>query len=601
MSTVHERPEATITELFAEQVRSRPEATALRFLGEDLSYAVLDERSDRLARHLVAMGVGPECVVGVCIDRSFEMIVALLAILKAGGAYLPIHAKEPVERFQYMLDQAGTRILLTHERLAATLPAVDAEVLSLDAAPLPEPVDPTPLDPATIADSTAYVCYTSGSTGKPKGVSVPHRGVTRLVQDGDYAHFGPDETILQLCALTFDPATFEIWGALLHGGKLVIYQPGTLELDALAECLRRDEVTTLWLTTGLFHRMVDGQLDGLGGLRQLLAGGDVLSPAHINRVHRTYPNLRLVNGYGPTENTCFTTCHVVTEPVGERVPIGIPITGTRTYVLDDKLQPVADGEWGELFTSGAGLARGYLGRPGLTAEKFMPDLYQPGQRMYSIGDVVRREPDGALTFRGRRDNQVKVGGYRVELGEIEAVLAGQPRVKEAVVVVREDITPGEKVLAAYVVPEGDDENLLADLRLALHRRLPAHMIPPAIVILDQFPLTRNEKIDRKALPTPQQAPREVDTEFEAPRTPVEALLADMWSDALAIREVGVYDDFFELGGNSLMATDLLAKIRVALDVDVPGARLFYENATVSGLAEIVDKSPALSAQDGPAA
>jgi amino acid adenylation domain-containing protein len=599
MSTVHERPEATITGLFAEQVRARPDATALRFLGEDMSYADLDQRTDQLARHLAGRGVGPESVVGVCIDRSFEMIVALLGILKAGGAYLPIHAKEPAERFQYMLDQAGARLVLTHERLAGQLPEVDADVLSLDAAPLP--VSDIPLALPIVADSAAYVCYTSGSTGKPKGVSVPHRGVTRLVQDGDYAHFGPDETILQLCALTFDPATFEIWGALVNGGKLVIHQPGTLELDVLAETLRSEEVTTLWLTTGLFHRMVDGQLDGLGGLRQLLAGGDVLSPAHINRVHRTYPDLRLVNGYGPTENTCFTTCHVVSEPVGERVPIGIPVTGTRTYVLDEQLRPVADGEWGELFTSGAGLARGYLGRPGLTAEKFLPDLYEPGARMYSIGDIVRVEPDGTLSFRGRRDNQVKVGGYRVELGEIEAVFAGHPRVKEAVVVVREDITPGEKVLAAYVVAEGDQEDLLPDLRLTLHNRLPRHMIPPAIVVLDEFPLTRNEKIDRRALPTPEHAPREVDNEYEAPRTPVEALLADMWGDALAVREVGVYDDFFELGGNSLMAADLLARIRTTLEVDVPGARLFYENATVAGLAEVVEKSPELSASDGPAA
>lgn len=599
MNAVHVRAEATITELFADQVRARPDETALRFRGEDMSYARLDERSDRLAHHLRTMGVGPESVVGVCVERSFEMVIALFGVLKAGAAYLPVHAKEPAERFQYMLDQAGARVVLTHERLVDTLPALDATVLSLDAAELPAATEP--LAPVASADTMAYVCYTSGSTGLPKGVAVPHRGVTRLVQDGDYAHFGPDETYLQLCALTFDPAAFEIFGALLNGGKLVIYPPGTLELSELAGSLKDDGVTTLWLTTGLFHRMVDGQLDGLGGLRQLLAGGDVLSPAHINRVHRTYPELRLVNGYGPTENTCFTTCHVVSEPVDERVPIGLPITGTRVYVLDEQLEPVADGEWGELFTAGAGLARGYFGRPGLTADRFRPDPFHSGERMYSTGDIVRSGAGGVLEFRGRRDNQVKVGGYRVELGEIEAVLAGQPRVKEAVVVVREDITPGEKVLAAYVVPEGDDDNLLPELRLALHNRLPRHMIPPAIVVLDQFPLTRNEKIDRAALPTPDQAPREVDNDYEAPRTADEALLADMWRDALAVKEVGVYDDFFELGGNSLLAADLLARIRSALDVEVPGARLFYENATVAGLAEIIDRSPRVSAQDGPAA
>lgn len=586
MSVAQDWRDATITELFEKQARHRPGAVALRFRGEDMTYAELDEQADRWAWHLRTLGVGPESVVGVCVERSFEMIVALVAILKAGGAYLPVHPAEPEERFRYMLDQAGARVLLTHDGVAGQLPQLDLTVVNLDGPLAPGPAG-EPVPPGAAPDSLAYVCYTSGSTGRPKGVSVPHRGVVRLVRDGDYADLGPDETFLQLCALTFDPAMFEIWGALLNGGRLVIYPPGTLSLAELAECLQRDEITTLWLTTGLFHRMVDGHLAGLGGLRQLLAGGDVLSPAHINRVRRTYPQLRLVNGYGPTENTCFTTCHQVVDPVGDSVPIGRQITDTHVYVLDEKLAALPDGEWGLLYTGGGGLARGYLGRPGLTAERFVADPFRPGERMYAVGDVVRRGADGTLEFRGRLDDQVKVGGYRIELGEIVAVLAGHPRVREAVVVARHDVTPGEKVLVAYVVPEGDTEGLLPELRVALNQRLPRHMNPATIVVMERFPLTRNGKIDRAALPAPEQVARSVDTDYEPPRTPVEALLADLWADALAVDRVGIHDDFFDIGGNSLLAADLLVRIRDTLDVNLPAAQLFFRNATVAGLADMV--------------
>jgi acyl-coenzyme A synthetase/AMP-(fatty) acid ligase len=421
---------------------------------------------------------------------------------------------------------------------------------------------------------------------------VPHQGVTRLVVDGDFADLGPGQTFLQLCSLTFDPATFEIWGALLNGGCLVVYPPGRLSLPELSACLRRDGVTTLWLTTGLFHRMVDTELEGLGRLQQLLAGGDVLSPARINRVRQEYPQVRLINGYGPTENTTFTACHTVSDLIEDRVPIGRPITGTRVYVLDDLLRPVPDQEWGSLYTAGAGLARGYLSRPAQTAERFLPDPFHPGERMYRTGDVARVTADGILEFNGRSDNQVKVGGYRVEPGEIEAVFAGLAGVKEAVVIARADTPGADKVLVAYVVPEGNDEDLLPRLRLALHHRLPRHMIPKFIVLLDEFPLTRNDKVDRGALPVPEQAPRDVDTAYAEPRTPTEALLADLWADALGVQEVGTDDNFFELGGNSLLAADLLARIRTVLSAEVPAARLFFENATVAGLAELVDRGAA---------
>jgi acyl-CoA synthetase (AMP-forming)/AMP-acid ligase II/acyl carrier protein len=278
----------------------------------------------------------------------------------------------------------------------------------------------------------------------------------------------------------------------------------------------------------------------------------------------------------------------VTSTVGETVPIGRPITDTRVYVLDEKLTPVPDGEWGQLYTGGGGLARGYLGQPGFTATRFLPDPFVEGERMYAVGDVVRRGADGVLEFRGRVDDQVKVGGYRIELGEIVAVLAGHPQVKEAVVVARDDVTAGQKALVAYLVPAEAYPNLLPELRLALHQRLPSYMIPVAIVVMDEFPLTRNGKIDRAAMPAPMRKPRDVANDYTLPRTAVEALLADLWADALGVEQVGAHDDFFEIGGDSLSAADLLAKIRSTLSVEVPAAQLFFRDATVAGLAELVD-------------
>ncbi|MCX5602416.1 non-ribosomal peptide synthetase [Streptomyces phaeochromogenes] len=588
--------DVTITELFADRVRCEPGATALRFRGEEMTYRQLDLRAEHLAHRLRDAGVGPEDVVGVCVERSFEMIVALLGVLKAGAAYLPLHPDEPALRLRFMLDHADARVLLTHRPVLGRLPDLAPTVVDVDG---PEVRGGTPLPSNGSADGLAYVRYTSGSTGHPKAVAVPHRGVVRLVHDAEWIEFGSDQTFLQLCALTFDPSEFEIWGALLNGGCLVIHPPGPLSLPELAECLRREGVTTLWLTAGLFHRMVDRHMDSLGGLRQLVAGGDVLSPAHVNRVRRAHPKVRMVNGYGPTENTCFTTSHTVTRQVSGTVPIGTPIAGTRVYILDEGLRPVPEGEWGELYTGGAGLARGYLHRPELTEQRFLPDPFVPGERMYRVGDVVRRGWSGVMEFRGRVDDQVKIAGHRIEPGEIAAALTEQPGVSEAVVIAREDVTPGEKVLVAHVVAELPDENLAdlaTELRRALRLRLPRHMVPAVITMVPEFPLTRAGKIDRTALPAPKLVPRAVDTAYESPRTPVETKLAAVFADALAVEQVGIHDDFFAIGGNSLIAADVLARLRGELAVDVPAARLFFENPTVAGLAETVAAHPRSSAE-----
>jgi len=571
--------DATITGLFAERVRQAPDATALRFRGAELTYRQLDRRAERLAHRLRAAGAGPESVVGVCVERSFELIVALVGVLKAGAAYLPLDPAEPAVRLRLMLDQADARLLLTHAPVRDRLPGLGVTVLDVAG----DDVGAQPLPPLGSPDALAYVRYTSGSTGHPKGVAVPHRGVVRLVHDAGWLDFGPDQTFLQLCAFTFDPAEFEIWGALLNGGCLVIHPPGPLSLPELAESLRHERITTLWLTAGLFHRMVDRHLDSLGGLRQLVAGGDVLSPAHVNRVRRAHPRVRMVNGYGPTENTCFTTAHTVTRQGGATVPIGTPVPGTRVYVLDEHLRPVPDGAWGELYTGGAGLARGYLNRPEWTAERFLPDPFAAGERMYRTGDVARRAGGGVLEFRGRVDDQVKIAGHRVELGEVVAALVDQPGVAEAVVVARDDVTPGEKILVAYVVPVWSAENLATELRGALGLRLPRHLVPAEVVVVEEFPLTSAGKVDRAALPAPRPALSDVD--IDPPRTPLEARLADLWADTLAVRQVGVHDNFFEIGGNSLLAADVLERARRELSLDLPATRLFFENPTVAGLAE----------------
>ncbi|WP_413754055.1 non-ribosomal peptide synthetase [Streptomyces sp. R-74717] len=592
--TIDDWRNATIIDLFDEQVRLRPEATALRFDGVDMSYAELDRRADLLARHLRALGVGTESVVGLFAERSFEMIIALVGILKAGGVYLPVHQNEPPERFRYMLEQAQARVLLTHDRLSDRVPEIDGTVVNLDREWETAPVA-GPIEPGTGPDNLAYICYTSGSTGMPKGVGVRHRGVVRLVQDGDYASLTADETFLQFCSLRFDPSAFEIWGSLLNGAKLVVYPPGTVAMHELAAFLEKERITTLWLTTGLFHRLVDDHLDSMAGLRQMLGGGEPLSPLHMNALRRAYPDLLVVNGYGPTEDTCFTSCHVLTDLIGDSVPIGRAVTDTRLYVLDEKLEPVPEGEWGLLYTSGSGVARGYVGRPALTAERFVPDPFAPGERMYSIGDMVRLNADGALEFRGRIDDQVKVDGYRIEPGEVAAALSGLPDLKEAVVLARDDVMPGRKVLVAYVVPNGPAEGLVPRLRLALHHKLPRYMHPSVIVVMDEFPLTLGSKTDRRALPAPTHLPRTVDTPYVAPRTPVEELLADLLADALALQEVGTDDEFFEMGGNSLLGMDLLARIRTVLHVDLPAAE-FFAGATVAGLAELVERhAPDLAA------
>jgi amino acid adenylation domain-containing protein len=594
-----------IHRLFARQAARTPDAVALVGADGSLTYAELDARADRLARHLRRAGVGTETRVGICLERGMETIVCILAVLKAGGAYVPLDPSHPAERLAFLLNDAGVAVVLTRAALTGALPPAEGvAVLPIDALPADDSArefDRVMEDGGPAA--LAYVMYTSGSTGTPKGAGIEHRAVVRLVRKANYADLGADEVILHAAPVSFDASTLEIWGALLNGGRLVVMPGHTPSPAELGDAIVRHGVTTLWLTAGLFAVMVEERLDDLAGVRQLLAGGDVLPVDAVRRVRARFPGLRLINGYGPTENTTFTCCHAVDGGWrGGPVPIGTPIRGTRVYVLDPAGLPVPAGVPGELYAGGRGVARGYLNRPALTAERFVPDPFsaEPGARLYCTGDRVRWSADGVVEYLGRLDQQVKIRGFRIEPGEVEAVLRLHPAVADCAVVVREDV-PGGRRLAAYVV----GEVAMDDVRAHLRARLPEHMVPAAFVSLDALPLTANGKVDRRALPAPERAGDA--GEYAPPRTPVEEVLAAVWAELLGVDRVGRDDGFFALGGHSLLAMRAVSRIREALGVELP-LRALFEAPTVAELAQRLERaedaagpSAPLTAQDADAA
>ncbi|MET0398428.1 MAG: non-ribosomal peptide synthase/polyketide synthase, partial [Longimicrobiaceae bacterium] len=594
--TAADFPRACIHELFAAQAARTPTGVALSWEGESLGYAELDARSNRLAHHLRALGVGPEVRVGISLERGPEQIAAVLAILKAGGCYVPLDPGYPVERLELMARDSAVRVLVARGPAVGWTPdgtavvRLDEDRAEIEARPVTEPgvaVDPRGL---------AYVSYTSGSTGVPKGVQVPHHAVVRLVRGADYLELGSGETFLGLAPLSFDASTLELWGALLNGMRLALYPPEPVAARTLGAFLREQGVTTAWLTAGLFHAVVDEDVEALGGLRQLVAGGEALSVPHCRRVLRAHPRLRLVNGYGPTENTTFTCCHHVRPADVERtsIPLGRPIANTRAYVLDARGGPCPVGVAGELYAAGAGVARGYLGRPELTAERFVPDPFggEGGGRLYRTGDRVRWLATGELEYLGRMDQQLKVRGFRIEPGEIEAALGSHPAVREAVVVLREDV-PGVRRLVAYGVVEEGAELSVGELRAHLSARLPEYMIPAAYVVLPALPLSANGKVDRWALPVPE---RVEETEYLAPRTVVEELLCSIWAELLGVERVGVNDDFFALGGHSLLATRMAFRAMQSFGVEVP-LRTLFEMPTVAALAVALEDRMLLGLDD----
>ena len=588
-TSVAHRPEATIHQLFAEEASRRPDAPAVLAGDAVLAYGELDRRSNQLARALQEHGVGPDVPVGLAARRTPDVIVALLGILKAGGAYLPLDPAYPRERIAWMLEDARVPVVVGDASSTAALPDARATRLLLDAdARRIDALPRDPVDSGATAESLAYVMYTSGSTGRPKGTLVRHRAVNRLVRAVEYVSLGPGETLLFAAPLAFDASTFEIWGALLNGGRVAIHPEAVPTARGLAESIRRHGVTTMWLTAALFNMVIDEDPGALTGLRQLLTGGEALSVPHVRRALEALPGVRLINGYGPTECTTFTTCHTIPRPLPDgirSIPIGRPIRDTAVYVLDADRQPVGVGEAGELYVGGEGLARGYLNRPDLTSERFVPDTVSgaAGARLYRTGDLVRWLPDGTVEYLGRADEQVKIRGFRIEPGEVEAALLAHEAVKAAAVIARED-RPGVKRLVGYLVARpGTDAPGHAKLREHLAKFLPEAMVPSSFVWLDALPVTANGKLDRRALPPPPPTRPALAQEFVAPSSEHEAKLAAVWSDVLGVEPVGRDDGFFELGGSSLLAIRMVTRVREDLGIDVPLVHLF-DQPTLAGFA-----------------
>jgi amino acid adenylation domain-containing protein/non-ribosomal peptide synthase protein (TIGR01720 family) len=572
--------ESTVPEIFDQVARERGSAAALLFDGGEMSYAELREKARRAAAALRSRGIGPESRAALAMERSPELMVAILAVLYAGGAYVPVDPESPPGRTARMLSGAGVDLIVADP----DSPLSGGEIPAVPFADLFGSGEEAP-PLSAVPDGLAYVIFTSGSTGEPKGTEVSHRNILRLVLGIDYVKLGPEETILQLSPAAFDASTFEIFGALLTGGRLVVAGPGPLSVAEIARHLRRYGITTLWLTAGLFHLVADEEPEALARVPQVLAGGDVVSPAHVRRLLDAGCG-RFVNGYGPTETTTFACCHPLApgDEVEERVPVGRPVANARVYVLDASMRPAPIGAPGELFIGGDGVSRGYSRRPDLTAERFVPDPFGPGgSRLYRTGDRVRWRPDGLLDFLGRRDGQVKIRGFRVEVGEVEKALRAAPGILSAAVAARS--VSGLNELVGYVVAGAGSGGDVEAIRKSLALRIPRYMIPGRFVFLDSLPLTPNGKVDRSALPGEGVA---ADRPVPArPMTPVEAALAELWRRVLGVEQVGPDDDFFELGGHSLHATRLLAAVRRAFRVELPMAALF-EATTVASLARTLE-------------
>lgn len=590
--------QCSLVQVFEAQAMATPAAIALVFEGETVQYGELNERANQLGHYLVECGVRPGDLVGIAIERSIEMVVGLLGILKAGGAYVPLDPDYPAERLKFMLADTQVAVLLTRSDLKETFYSFEGVRIAVDTLEL-EQMPSHNLPVKRDGESLAYVMYTSGSTGRPKGVMVPHRAILRLVMGSNFVHISESETFLLFASISFDASTFELWGALLNGAKLVIAPPHQLSLAELGVVIRENEISILWLTAGLFAQMVDERLDDLKGVRQLLAGGDILPLPQVEKVLSYLPDCRLINGYGPTENTTFTCCHFISWDdieAGGSIPIGRPVNNTQIYILDGARRPVPVGVWGELYAAGDGLAIGYLNQPELTAERFVVwelagDNWKVGPtRLYRTGDMVRYLPNGDVQFAGRRDNQVKLRGYRIELDEIEFVLNQHELVAAAAVRAEDD--QGDKRLVAYVLTICDDEAALraAGLHAFLQSKLPSYMLPSRIALLRELPLSANGKIDRKRLPDFEREVAVRDA-FETllPATPTERALAQIWRALLSLPQVQINQNFFDIGGHSLLATRVVALVQKELGVELRLRDLFL-CPTIKELAALVDQS-----------
>ncbi len=593
-----------IHHLVAEQAEKTPEATAATFQDTRITYQDLDRKGNQLAHYLHKIGVGPDVLVGICIERSFDMLIGLLGILKAGGAYVPLEPSLPMERLQYMIEDGRVTLALTQDSLRRLLPEIGLRAICLDSewSEISQESANTPSYSVTV-DNLAYVIYTSGTTGKPKGTMVAHSSlVNHALAFGKQIEMSPNDRVLQFISLSFDAAGEEIYPLLLHGGGIVLHSaPGELTGQELTNFIEQNQVTILHLPVAFWHQWMDEvSAKSLAlplTLRWQIVGGEAPSPERIAKWNRLNSGrARLLNAYGPTEATITTTSFSIgTDHDGNAVPIGRPIDNAQVYILDGNLQPTPIGCPGELFIGGFGLARGYLNRPEMTAEKFIPNPFshEPGARLYRTGDLARFLSDGNIEFVGRIDHQVKVRGFRVELGEIEGVLREHVAVGDVLVLAKDEEQISAKRLIAYVILKGAAQQRpnVADLRDFMLKQLPEYMVPAAFVFLDAWPLNTSGKIDLKALPEPDQSRILSSTSYVAPRDQREALLADLYSQILNVEKIGVHDNFFELGGHSLLATKLLSRLREAFQAEIPLRRIF-EAPTVALLAKAIEEEQA---------
>ncbi|MEO7999641.1 MAG: amino acid adenylation domain-containing protein, partial [Gemmatimonadaceae bacterium] len=591
---------AFIDELFAEQAVRRPEAIAVECNGVSLTYAQLDARASVLAARIISAGVLPDEAVVLFADRSLEFVVACLAIVKAGATYLPIEPGYPKDRLLYMIADANARVVVAANDLLEQITVFVADaptemrVLGIDANAddVTQPIREHVKSATSAASRVAYIMYTSGSSGQPKGVAVPHRGVVRLVRNTTYMNFTPDDAMLCLATTMFDLSTWEIWSALLNGGRLVLLPAGPPDPAVIANLIESAGVTMMWNTPALFQQLVDFGLKQYKTVRLFAIAGDIVPVPHLRRAVAALPECQFVNGYGPTENSVFTCAYPVPMnlPVEDPLPIGPPLSNTQAYVLDAHGTPTPVGVAGELFTGGDGVAVGYVKRPELTAERFVHDPFstQPNATMYRTGDAARWRADGVVEFLGRLDNQVKIRGYRIEPGEVESVMCALPGVRTAAVAVRKD-SSGQKRLLGYYVVEDNKKISPADVRTALRGLLPDYMIPAAITLLDELPQTNSGKIDRKALPEPtNESTGDADVNFRSrPLGRSQRQIALIWEELLNHRPIGADDDFFEIGGHSLLATRMIAEVERVLGRRLPLATLL-EKPTIRHLAQRVD-------------
>ena len=575
-----------VQQIIEEQVRRTPDATAIVFERARLTYRELNERAEALAGALQQLGIGPDVPVGVCLERSQDMMVGLLGILKAGGCYVPLDPAYPKARLKFMLTDAQPPVLLTQTSLWNDL---NFEIPNLKLLCVDEPVHARRNHSALRtphSSDLAYIIYTSGSTGQPKGVMITHRNLANFFAGMDRVLGVEPGVWLAVTSISFDISVPELFWTLARGFTVVIHSDGPRQRSIPDQILRHG-VTHFQCTPSLAGNLIrtPGSSEALRRLRKFLVGGEALPPALAAQLRQLLQG-ELLNMYGPTETTVWSATQIVRE-VNGTVPIGQPIANTEIHILDERLQPLAAGEPGEIFIGGEGVARGYLNRPELTAEKFVADPFSPDAkaRLYRTGDIGRCRADGTLEFLGRADQQVKLHGHRIELGEIESVLRQHPAVQECVVHVWE-AGPDDKRLAAYLVPVSGSAAPAMDLRRFLQAKLPSHMIPAAFVWLEKMPLTPNGKIDRHALPKPDEVRPDLDAAYVPPQTQIEETIAGIWRQILRVEKVGVHDNFFDLGGNSLLLTETHATLCLALKVDLPIVR-FFEHPTIAALTEFL--------------